>query len=119
MSHDHRCTTRDGAPRQSAECPEPSFLSFCEAVRDLLDETAADKGYQRTGLSGPNPLYALVNEIANGPGHALGEIVYKAIRYSKRRDPSDLAKSSAWAFLIWRFDRPVSARMPAEGNHPR
>ena len=36
--------------------PEPPFASFCDAVRDLLDETAADKGYHQTGLTGANPL---------------------------------------------------------------
>ena len=57
--------------------PDPPFASFCEAVRALLDETAADKGYQQAGLTGPNPLYALVSDMAGGPGHALGEIIYK------------------------------------------
>ncbi len=83
---------------------EPPFASFCEAVRALLDETAADKGYHQTGLTGPNPLYALVNEIANGPGHPLGEIVHKVTRYAARGNLEDLEKIAAWSFLIWKFD---------------
>ncbi len=88
---------------------EPPFASFCEAVRELLDETAADKGYQRTGLAGPNPMYEFVAETAGGPGHALGEIIYKVRRYAARGNPEDLAKIAAWAFLVWCFDRPGGA----------
>ena len=31
---------------------------------------------------------------------------FKVRRYAARRNPEDLAKVAAWAFLIWRFDRP-------------
>ena len=91
--------------RRSAGQPEPVFALFCAAVRNLLDETARAKGYQSMGLTGPNPLYEFVSETAGGPGHALGEIVYKVRRYAARRDPEDLVKVAAWAYLVWRFDR--------------
>ncbi len=97
---------RDGAPGHAAGMNEPPFTSFCEAVRALLDESAADKGYHRAGLAGPNPLYAFVAETAGGPGHALGEIIYKVRRYAARRNPEDLVKVAAWAYLVWCFDRP-------------
>ena len=90
---------------------EPPFASFCNAVRDLLDETAADKGYHQTGLTGPNPMYEFVAETAGGPGHALGEIIHKTRRYAARRNPEDLAKIAAWAFLVWRFDQPGGAHV--------
>ena len=83
----------------------PSFRSFCEAVRELLDETAAQKGYAQTGLTGPNPMYAFVAETAGGPGHALGEIIYQTRRYAARRDLEDLVKIAARAYLVWCFDR--------------
>ena len=86
----------------------PPFPSFCEGVQDLLDETAATKGYHQTGLTGPNPMYAFVAETAGGPGHALGEIIYKVRRYAARRNPEDLVKVAAWAYLVWRFDRPAA-----------
>ncbi len=89
---------------------QPPFEAFCDAVRDLLDQQAATKGYQQTGLTGPNPLYALVSDMAGGPGHACGEIAYKTIRYAKRRDPNDLLKIAAWSYLIWRFDHQGAAR---------
>jgi len=91
---------------------ELTFTSFCEAVSELLDQQAADKGYQQAGLSGSNPLYALVSDMAGGPGHALGEVVYKATRYAKRRDPSDLLKIAAWAYLVWRFDNQTPDSRP-------
>ena len=94
------------ARRQSPGDSESPFTSFCEAVRDLLDESAADKGYHRAGLTGSNPLYAFVEETANGPGHALGEIIYKVRRYAARGNPEDLLKVAAWAYLVWCFDRP-------------
>ena len=90
-------------------------------MRDLLDETAADKGYHQTGLAGPNPMYAFVAETAGGPGHALGEIIYKVRRYAARRDPADLLKIAAWAYLAWRFDQPPAGadqRAPAGGSVP-
>ena len=101
--------------RRSVKHPEPSFASFCAAVRDLLDETASDKGYHRSGLAGPNPLYTFVAETAGGPGHALGEIVYKVRRYAARRNPEDLAKVAAWAYLVWRFDRSDVNRSDVSG----
>ena len=94
--------------------PEPPlpFTAFCEAVRDLLDETAAAKGYSHTGLTGPNPMYEFVAETAGGPGHALGELIYKVRRYAARRDPEDLVKIAAGAYLVWCFDRTESDRRP-------
>ena len=94
--------TRKG---RSAKRHVPPFASFCEAVSDLLDQQAANKGYHGSGLSGPNPMYAFVAETAGGPAHALGEIHYKTRRYAARRDPKDLEKIAAWAYLVWRFDR--------------
>ncbi len=92
--------------RETSTLDELPFESFCDGVRDLLDDTAKDKGYHPTGLTGANPLYAFVAETAGGPGHALGEIIYKVRRYAARRNPDDLLKVAAWAFLVWRFDRP-------------
>ena len=98
-------TKQTAPPEVESSTLAPPFASFCEAVRELLDETAADKGYQRTGLTGPNPMYAFVAETVGGPGHALGEIVYKVRRYAARGNPDDLLKIAAWAYLVWRFDR--------------
>jgi hypothetical protein len=85
---------------------EPAFPSFCEAVRELLDETAADKGYQQTGLTGPNPMYAFVAETAGDPGHALGEIVYKVRRYSSRRHGGSMTNCPVAGTHITVFERP-------------
>ena len=93
-------TKQTAPPEVERSTLAPPFASFCEAVRELLDETAADKGYQRTGLTGPNPMYACVAETVGGPGHALGEIVYKVRRYAARGNPEDLLKVAAWACRV-------------------
>jgi hypothetical protein len=41
--------------------------------------------------------------MADGDAHAIGEIIYKAVRYSKRGDKDDLVKIAAWAFLIYKY----------------
>ena len=58
---------------------------------------------------------AFVAETAGGPGHALDEIIYKVRRYAARRDPADLVKIAAWAYLVWRFDHP-DTRHPGGGG---
>lgn len=80
---------------------QPTFALFLLEVRLLLEPTAAGKGYSTTGIDGTNTLYEFVQEMA-GPGHALGEIVYKARRYGAKRNPEDLLKIAAWAFLLWK-----------------
>jgi len=82
----------------------PSFALFLLEVRALLEPTALGKGYSTTGVDGDNALYEFVQEMA-GPGHALGEIVYKARRYGAKRNPEDLLKIAAWAFLLWKHHR--------------
>ncbi len=83
-----------------------TFARFCAEMRRLLDQDAAGKGYHAVGPDGPNRLYEFVAETVGGPGHALGEIVFKVRRYAARRQREDLAKIAAWAFLVWRHDRP-------------
>jgi hypothetical protein len=79
-----------------------TFDQFVEAMRAQLDPTAAGKGYSTTGVDGHNALYEFVQSVAGGPGHALGEITYKATRYAAKGDPVDVVKIAAWAFLVWR-----------------
>ena len=80
-----------------------SFDTFSLEVRKLLEGTAESKGYNNQSADGPNELYSLISSFA-GPNHALGEIIYKAIRYSKKKDKNDLLKIAAWSYLVWRFD---------------
>ena len=76
-----------------------------EAVEDLVNGTAAAKGYSPNGPDGPNPLYEFIEGLVGGPGHALGEGVYKLVRYRRQRNPNDLLKAAAWCFLMWRHHR--------------
>jgi hypothetical protein len=82
------------------------FNDFSEQVLALVDKRAADKGYNQTGPDGKNALFEFVREM--GLSHAEGEIVYKVVRYHQKRDPEDLLKAAAWAFLLWRYtgDKP-------------
>ena len=82
--------------------PEKTFDQFVTEVRNLLDGKASDKSYNTTGVDGPNELFDFVEEIAKGPGHALGEIIYKVKRYAAKGNPEDIVKVAAWAFLVWR-----------------
>ena len=79
-----------------------TWAEFVAQVEQLLAPTAAGKGYSTTGVDGQNPLFEFVSGVAQGPGHALGEIVYKAVRYGRKRNPEDVLKIAAWAFLVWR-----------------
>jgi len=79
-----------------------NFQDFSGAVLASLSDTAAGKGYNATGVDGENRVYAIIHAATGGHGHALGEIVYKALRYARKRDPMDLVKIAAWAFLIYK-----------------
>ena len=80
-----------------------SYDEFVRAMHDILNGTASDKRYSQTGPDGHNALYEFVRtHVAFCDGHALGEIVYKAVRYQAKRNPEDLVKIAAWAFLAWK-----------------
>lgn len=81
-----------------------NWETFVKETRELLEPTASGKGYNSTGVDGKNELFEFVSGIA-GPGHALGEIVYKAVRYKNKHQEDDLLKIAAWAYLIWRFGK--------------
>lgn len=66
--------------------------SFEREVASILGRVAEKKGYSRN---------ALWNLCGMSLPHALGEIVYKAIRYHRKRNPEDLVKIASWAKLIW------------------
>ena len=94
-----------GAPGSTDDLGPPSgeFDVFCGAIYRLLSDTAAQKSYNRSGTDGPNPLYEFVREMTGSDAHALGEIVYKAKRFSAKHDIEDILKIAAWAFLIWKY----------------
>ena len=65
---------------------------------NLLDKKATEKGYLDKD---DNILMNFMNKAF--PDHALGEIVYKAVRYKAKKNPEDLAKIIAWAILIYEW----------------
>jgi hypothetical protein len=78
-----------------------SFDDFMDGARELIDAKAKAKGYNEGG-DDRNDLMEFTNRFF--PGHAGGEIVYKAIRYGRKKDKTDLLKIAAWAYLLWRYD---------------
>lgn len=79
-----------------------TYAEFQARVTALLEPTAKGKGYNTTGVDGENRLYEFVEETVGGPWHAIGEIIYKAVRYRARGNPEDLEKIAAWAWLAWK-----------------
>jgi hypothetical protein len=81
-----------------------TFQQFTAEVEKLLNGTAAGKGYNASGPDSQNALYEFVQHYISGGGqaHAMGEIIYKAVRYQGRGNPEDLLKIAAWAFLAWK-----------------
>jgi len=84
------------------------LTDFLDAIADMLGNTAKDKGYSEgVGIDDyKNELMTFTNN--NFPGHALGEIVYKAVRYRTKKDRTDLVKIAAWAALQYLEDSNVS-----------
>lgn len=78
-----------------------TFDEFVGNVKGLLDNSARQKAYNATGVDGPNQLFDFIYSVAD-MGHALGEIIYKVIRYKAKGNPEDIEKVAAWAFLVWR-----------------
>lgn len=84
---------------------DKSWNSFIALSKELLEPTAKEKGYNSTGTEGKNELFDFVQSIVGGSGHALGEIIYKVIRYKNKKDEKDLLKIVAWVYLIWKFGK--------------
>lgn len=87
--------------RTTTSCQARTFDRFVSEVRALLEPTASGKGYSATGVDGPNRLYEFVRSFGT-QHHALGEIVYKAVRYNAKGNPEELLKIAAWAWLAWK-----------------
>ena len=84
---------------------ERRYDEFCRDVEALLSTGAKSKGYHEGGTEGPNAVYEFIYTTTGDHGHAIGEIMYKAIRYMQKRDPQDLLKIAAWAYLIFKHHR--------------
>jgi hypothetical protein len=83
---------------------DESVDTFLKQVGDMLIEKAQSKGY--AGNNGGRDLFDSVD--SECPGHAAGEIRYKIKRWQAKKNPEDLIKIAAWAFLIWDQDARLS-----------
>ena len=84
------------------EAPSPSEVFF-KLVEESLGIHAARKGYSENGADGENLLYRLTAESGISSGHAMGEILYKALEYAKEPREVLLIKICGWALLEWRY----------------
>jgi hypothetical protein len=78
-----------------------SIQEFNAQVVSALNGKAESKGYSAGGDSGGRPMLDAVALIAGEGTHPAGEIAYKLARYKAKRNPEDLVKVAAWAFLMW------------------
>ena len=84
---------------------DQSYQKFCEQVEAILSVSAKSKGYTDTDANGPNDVYEFIYTATGDHGHPIGEIMYKALRYMKKRNPEDLLKIAAWAYLVFKHHR--------------
>lgn len=92
-----------GLPEQNTptdpDLEGPSFDAFIGEIKNLFGKSER-KGYGPRTPDSPNPLYEFMRTFFSDD-HALGEIVYKAIRFKNKRDPEDLVKIAGWAWLVF------------------
>lgn len=74
---------------------------FQAEMTNALNGKAEDKGYSSGGDSGGRPMLDAVALIAGEGTHPIGEIIYKLSRWKAKKNPEDLVKAAAWAFLMW------------------
>ena len=77
-----------------------SIYQFAAQVAGMLSGEALGKGYSSDG-SGRWLIDAVAKITGDSDAHPAGEIIYKVRRWESKRDPKDLVKIAAWAFLMW------------------
>ncbi len=84
---------------------ETRFDEFVAEMSCVLGSEARSKGYYQgrdCDWASKNPSFDFIRDYVD-VDHALGEIVYKVLRYKSQASKEDLIKIAAWAFLEWRF----------------
>lgn len=77
---------------------EEALKEFHKSLDEILLFAAKTKGYHGAATDGRK----LFDEAhTENYGHPIGEIKYKLRRFQSTRDPIDIVKVAAWAFLIW------------------
>ena len=81
-----------------------SLEQFFANVRASLEAHAELKGYNDTGADGRNILFEFTTKYGISNGHAMGEIIYKAVEYIKNPRKVLLEKIAGWAFMAWKHN---------------
>lgn len=93
----------DGSYAEWPSHPMPVELAQCmREIEKIIGSEAGSKGYGGDNLEKDQVLDFVAKHC---PGHAEGEIIYKVLRWRSKRDPKDLLKIMAWAFLLWKGTR--------------
>jgi len=90
-----------GTTTQTFQTFTGALNEFKAQVTTALNGKAEDKGYSAGGDSGGRPMLDAVALVVGEGTHPAGEILYKLARYRAKRNPEDLVKVAAWAFLMW------------------
>ena len=75
-----------------------SFQRFTREVQQSIRAYGKKKGYR----SDKRDLFEFTVACGAARGHAVGEIIYKAIEFFRRPRKVLLVKIAGWAFLAWR-----------------
>lgn len=78
-----------------------SLGNFFDELYAIVGGKAQQKGYASLNAKDSSGRETLDFVKQHAPGHAEGEMMYKIIRWTKKRQPEDLLKLAAWAFLVW------------------
>ena len=73
--------------------------AWLQEIKYIVFGRAQSKGYAATDDGDGRDLLDFVKQHFNG--HAEGEVVYKLIRWAKKRNPEDILKAAAWCFLVY------------------
>ena len=97
-----------------------TYKEFTRDVNMLLGGTASGKGYSE-GADAPQEIYDFIIEnLRTSPyQHALGEIIYKTVRFARKGNIEDIKKVAAWAFLVAKHCSMVAEGTSFDAPHKR
>ncbi len=75
-----------------------SFQRFAREVQQSVHDYGKKKGYRAERRD----LFEFTVDCGAAKGHAVGEIIYKAIEFFRRPRKVLMVKIAGWAFLAWR-----------------
>lgn len=86
--------------------------AYRDEIAKVIGGTAEEKGYRggrgQAEMPGMDGLSIFVREYLSGEHqHALGEMLYKMVRFNRKRQLIDIVKAGAWGELIYNAAQPA------------